>query len=227
MAQISLEPITSLSRREAVIAQIRRGIVLGALSPGERLTEVGLAATLGVSRATVREALGQLGREGLLTTEPYSGVRVAQLDAAAIRDLAQTRIALDRLAIDAILADRSGRRLDTLTEAWTLFETQIFAGDPVDRHDAHLAFHRAVWDASENVLLAQLWPVVQANLTIALAEDQRARPNPERSHRIHGTLVAAVVSRDAARIDAALRAHTLDTADQLIDLCHSDEGTTA
>ncbi len=41
-----------------MITEIRRGIVLGALRPGEKLTEVALAASLQVSRATVREALG-------------------------------------------------------------------------------------------------------------------------------------------------------------------------
>ena len=223
MSQVQLEPVSSISRREAVITEIRRGIVLGALRPGEKLTEVALAASLQVSRATVREALGQLGREGLLTFEPYRGLRVAELDAAALRDLAATRVALDRMAIEAILADATGGRMAALTTAWAVFETQIFDPDPVSRHDAHLAFHRAIWSASENVLLAQLWPVVEAHMTIALAEDQRARPNPERSHRIHAALVAAITDRDVDRIEAALQAHTVATANELIDLCHSSD----
>ena len=223
MSQVQLEPVSSITRREAVITEIRRGIVLGALRPGEKLTEVALAASLQVSRATVREALGQLGREGLLTFEPYRGLRVAELDAAALRDLAATRVALDRMAIQAILADPTGRRMAALTTAWTVFEAQIFDSDPVSRHDAHLAFHQAIWSASENVLLAQLWPVVEAHMTIALAEDQRARPNPERSHRIHTALVAAIVDRDLDRIETALQAHTVATANELIELCHSSD----
>ena len=98
-----LLPASSISRREAVVNQIRRGIVLGVLRPGEKLTEVGLATALQVSRPTVREALAQLAQEGLLTAEPYRGLRVTEIDAAAIRDLAQTRLALDRLAIQAII----------------------------------------------------------------------------------------------------------------------------
>ena len=86
-----LLPASSISRREAVVNQIRRGIVLGVLRPGEKLTEVGLATALQVSRPTVREAMAQLAQEGLLTAEPYRGLRVTEIDAAAIRDLAQTR----------------------------------------------------------------------------------------------------------------------------------------
>jgi DNA-binding GntR family transcriptional regulator len=220
-----LLPASSISRREAVVNQIRRGIVLGVLRPGEKLTEVGLATALRVSRPTVREALTQLAQEGLLTAEPYRGLHVTGIDAAAIRDLAQTRMALDRLAIRAIIDDASGRRMDALLQAWHAYEAAIDDPDPVARHEAHLAFHRAIWLASDNVLLNQLWPVIEARMTIALSEDQRARPNPERSHRIHAAVVESIVARDPDRIETALHAHTVATAEELIKLCHPDERT--
>jgi DNA-binding GntR family transcriptional regulator len=221
-----LLPASSISRREAVVNQIRRGIVLGVLRPGEKLTEVGLATILQVSRPTVREALAQLAQEGLLTAEPYRGLRVTEIDAAAIRDLAQTRLALDRLAIQAITADPTGRRMDALLQAWHTYQTTIDDPDAVARHDAHLGFHRAIWSASGNVLLDQLWPVIEAHMTIALAEDQRARPNPERSRRIHTALVDSIVARDPERIEAALHAHTVATAEELIALCHAKDTET-
>jgi DNA-binding GntR family transcriptional regulator len=215
-----LLPASSISRREAVVNQIRRGIVLGVLRPGEKLTEVSLASTLRVSRPTVREALAQLAQEGLLTAEPYRGLRVTEIDAAAIRDLAQTRLALDRLAIQAITGDATDRRMDSLLQAWHVYQATVDGPDSVARHDAHLAFHQAIWLASDNVLLEQLWPVIEAHMTIALAEDQRARPNPERSRRIHGALVDSIAARHPDRIEAALQAHTAATAEELIALRH-------
>ena len=215
-----LLPASSISRREAVVTQIRRGIVLGALRPGEKLTEIGLATTLRVSRPTVREALAQLAQEGLLTAEPYRGLRVTEIDAAAIRDLAQTRLALDGLAIRAILDDSTGRRMDALRGAWRAYAVTVHDPDPVARHDAHLAFHRSVWSASDNVLLDQVWPVIQAHMTIALAQDQRARPSPERSRRIHAALIDSIEARDPERLEAALRAHTVTSAEELIAMCH-------
>jgi DNA-binding GntR family transcriptional regulator len=220
----ALAPVASVSRREAVLAQIRRGIVVGALRPGDKLTELSLAADLQVSRATVREALGQLAQEGLVVSEPYRGLRVADLDAAALRDLAGTRAALDDLAATAILADASGRRLDAVRAAWAAFEATAFDDDPVVRHEGHLAFHRAVWSAAENVVLDQLWPVIQAHITIALAQDQAVRHDPERSHRLHHDLVDALESGDAARVRTAFREHTITSADELIAL-RSVDGT--
>ncbi|HEY0237958.1 MAG TPA: GntR family transcriptional regulator [Friedmanniella sp.] len=222
-----LAPVTSVSRREAVVAQIRRGIVVGALRPGDKLTELSLAADLQVSRATVREALGQLAREGLVVSEPYRGLRVADLDTAALRDLARTRAALDQLAARGILADASGRRLDAVRQAWSAFESTAFHDDPVARHEGHLAFHRAVWSAAENVVLDQLWPVIQAHMTIALAQDQALRHDPERSHRLHRALVDALESGDEARVETTFREHTITSADELIALRDPESRTSA
>jgi DNA-binding GntR family transcriptional regulator len=221
----SLAPVASVSRREAVLAQIRRGIVVGALRPGDKLTELSLAADLQVSRATVREALGQLAREGLVVAEPYRGLRVADLDTSALRDLARTRTSLDLLAAEGILADPTGRRLDAVRRAWADFEATAFDDDAVVRHEGHLAFHRAVWKAAENVVLDQLWPVIQAHMTIALAQDQAVRHDPERAHRMHRALVDALESGDAARVETTFREHTITSADELIAL--RSERTTA
>ena len=79
-----LMPAESVTRRDAVITQIKRGIVLGSIKPGQKLTESYLSTALGVSRPTVREALNQVAQEGLLVQEPYRGLRVADLDAATV-----------------------------------------------------------------------------------------------------------------------------------------------
>ena len=221
----ALAPVTSVSRREAVLAQIRRAIVVGALRPGDKLTELALAADLRVSRATVREALGQLAREGLVISEPYRGLRVADLDEPALRDLARTRAALDVLAAQGVLADPTGQRLAAVRAAFAAFETTAFDDDPVVRNEGHLAFHRAVWAAAQNVVLDQLWPVISAHMTIALAQDQAVRHDPERSHRLHRELVDALESGDGARVEQAFRAHTITSTDELIAL-RSDPSTT-
>ncbi|KHL05545.1 GntR family transcriptional regulator, partial [Sinomonas humi] len=67
----SVGPVAGITRRDGAIQEIRRAIVRGGLLPGEKVTEVGLATQLGVSRPTLREALNQLAREGLLVQEPF------------------------------------------------------------------------------------------------------------------------------------------------------------
>ncbi len=213
-----LGQVAGLSRRDGAIQEIRRAIVKGVLQPGDKVTEVGLSTQLGVSRPTLREALNQLSIEGLLTQEPYRGMYVAELSPGDHLDLAVTRHALDMLAIDAILEDDSGRRMAALDRHWARFEAVEADPDPLVQHEAHVAFHRGVWEASENRLLLRVWPVIEAHLTVSLAQDQAIRSDPARAMTQHHALIDAVHSRDRARTEQAFREHTIGSAKELIEI---------
>lgn len=213
-----VSPVASVSRRDGVINEIRRAVVLGSIKPGEKLTEVQLSEWLNVSRPTVREALNQMAQEGLLIQEPYRGLRVATLDSAAIMDLANTRMALDMLAVTAIIEDGSGRRMRMLEDSWTEYSQVEMDSDPVIRHESHVAFHRKIWAASENAMLLRLWPVTEAHLTIILAQDQATRADPVRAHNVHEKLVDAIRTKNLTVIRKAFTEHTINSAKELIAL---------
>ena len=70
------EPVRLLAAHEVVADRLRRSIALGEVVPGERLpAERTLAANLGVSRLTVREALGSCRRRA--RSSPAAGRRAA------------------------------------------------------------------------------------------------------------------------------------------------------
>jgi DNA-binding GntR family transcriptional regulator len=210
--------VPAVSRRDAVIHELTQSIVLGDLKPGDNLTEVGLATSLNVSRPTIREALSQLAHEGLLTQEPFRGFRVSNLGAAEILDIANTRVALDEVAIDAILSDETGSRFAHVLQAWETYRVLEFDKDPVVQHDAHITFHEAIWAASENSMLMALAPVMRAHMTIALAVDQIERSNAERTHSIHEDLIATLKTKKRDKIIAAFETHTLGSAEELVGL---------
>jgi DNA-binding GntR family transcriptional regulator len=205
-------------QREAVVTAIRRAVVLGELTPGEKLREVRLASALDVSRPTLREALNLLVQEGWLVQQPYRGYSVTALDPAAIKDIARTRVPLDLIAVTGILEDPSGRRLQLVRNAWERYAAVGPDADPLAQHEAHVALHHGIWVASENSMLLRLWPVMEALTTIALAQEQAARHDPERAHRVHHDLVEAILNRDPARIERELTRHTLDSAEELLTL---------
>jgi len=70
---------------------LRRRIGEARLQPGERLGEVALAAELGVSRNSLREAFSELVVEGLVVRRPHRGVFVAAPGAEDVRGLYRTR----------------------------------------------------------------------------------------------------------------------------------------
>lgn len=218
-----LIPVATLSRRDSAIAAVRRAIVSGALKPGEKLTESRLATSLNVSRPTMREAVAQLSLEGLLVQEPYRGLHVAEVEPETQLDVARTRMALDMLAAQEILADPSGGRLEMVEAVWAEYVRHPDDADPVEQHEAHVAFHRGLWEASENTLLVRLWPAMEAQITILLASDQATRSDPERARYVHGAIVEALRAGEMDGVRDALERHTLDSAVELVRLMDASE----
>src|SRR5689334_24311419 len=89
---LSLEHSSTVDR---VADELRRAVFDGELESGTPLREVALAESLGVSRPTVREALGLLVAEGLATREPNRGVSVATPDPDSVRDICRARLVLE------------------------------------------------------------------------------------------------------------------------------------
>ena len=202
------------TRREEAADAIRRAIISGDLQPGQRLREVALAAELGVSRPTLREALRTLVQEGLCEQEPHRGFAVASLDAAAIRDLTDTRLVLDRMAIEGIWEAPTG--MDLVEQAWSAYAEAD--PDDVSQHLAHLALHRALWQASGNSMLMRMWPVAESMSTLVLAQDQAVRRDPGRALAVHASLIDAIRSRDPEALDAAMAEHTRRSAEEFLTL---------
>ena len=73
---------------------LREDITTGALKPGQRLTERGLAEHLGVSPTPVREALQRLEHERLIERDAVRSIRVAAPSVARLRELALIEVAL-------------------------------------------------------------------------------------------------------------------------------------
>jgi DNA-binding GntR family transcriptional regulator len=82
-----------------VYGWLRQQILSGVLKQGERLNEISVSETLGVSATPVREALRLLNGDGLVELEGRRGARVIQPTDEDIRDCFQVRKALECLAL--------------------------------------------------------------------------------------------------------------------------------
>jgi DNA-binding GntR family transcriptional regulator len=79
------------------LARIRARIYSGEFKPGVKLSIDGLAAELGVSRTPVRDAFGQLEREGLVTITSRVGVFVRRLTRSEAEDIYRIKEAVEPL----------------------------------------------------------------------------------------------------------------------------------
>ena len=220
-----LTPVSTQTRREVVVEALRRAVLSGEFSPGQRIKEEPLAEALGVSRPTVRQAISQLVHEGSLVQVPYKGISVASPSMQDLLDVADVRVSLETLAAICIAKNPEGAGMEMLRSALQAHLDAIEAGDPVTSDGTHLALHRALWEGAENQMLSRIWPLVESQIRMAMSLDQATRHDPERDAELHRRLVAVIESGDEAEIANEVKVHIGGSADEVIRLL--GEGRTA
>src|ERR1700704_317165 len=95
------------ARSAGAYDQLRRRLLLGGYPLAERLTEVGLAEQLGISRTPIREALLRLEAEGLVERRPPRGFYPRSPNLAGVRHLYELRTILE---LQALMLPRSHGR---------------------------------------------------------------------------------------------------------------------
>jgi DNA-binding GntR family transcriptional regulator len=197
---------TNLTLADRVEAQLRDQIVLGTLGPGSRLSEGEIAATFGVSRGPVREALRRLAHRGLVSVEAHRGAFVRHLELSDVRELFEVRIALEveAAALAAQRIDDAGRA--ALLDLERLADTEAGAGNHGAVFDDH-DLHELVVGHAGNEHLARAVQQVNAELRLARsrssASDQRAHEAQEE----HRRLIRHLVSGDVEGARTAMRDH--------------------
>ena len=219
----SVSPVVSVTRRDAVLSELRSAILEGRLKPGDRIREVQMSKELGVSRPTLREALYQLIHEGLLIQEVYKGITVAAMDAAAIEDIAVVRVALETIAAESIAKDPDPAGRAALMRAWEAFDAAAASGDSGRENEAHVELHKSIWMESGNTMLCRMWPIVAPSINLALTTDQATRDDAERRRRMHRELVDVIVKGPRRAIKATVRDHIMTSACELVDMLRREE----
>src|SRR4249920_1324675 len=83
--------------KDAVVDAVRAGINAWELVPGQRLVEGDLAATLRVTRASVRAAIAELAAEGLLERVHNRGARIRAVSVSEAVEITECRMVLEGL----------------------------------------------------------------------------------------------------------------------------------
>ncbi|WP_299502143.1 FCD domain-containing protein [uncultured Roseobacter sp.] len=165
-------PVQSEKLSAAVVRQIEQLILRGILRPGERLpAERELAERLKVSRPSLRDAIGVLQEEGLLSTRAGAGVYVADvLGSAFAPALVQLFARHDEAVFDYLsfrkdmegLAAKRAAQVGSDTDlrvVQTVFDKMEVAHtkrNPEDEAQLDAQFHMAIVEASHNVVMLHM-----------------------------------------------------------------------
>lgn len=218
---------------DSVTRQIELLILRGILRPGARLpAERELADRLGVSRPTLREALGGLQDRGLLASRAGAGVFVADVLGSAFSPaLVQLFARNDAAVFDTIafrrdmegLAAERAARLGTdsdLKVIDTLFQRMVDAHasrKTSDEAQLDADFHLSIIEASHNIILLHMMRSMYDLLREGVFYNRQVmfqqRLTREALLDQHRQINTAIQSRDPAGAKRAVAAH-LDYVEQ-------------
>jgi DNA-binding GntR family transcriptional regulator len=149
--------------------RIRSDIIEGVLTPGAQLHEVELAASFGVSRGPVREALQRLIQEGLLRSEAHRGVFVPVMGEEDIVDIYVAREALESSAVRRITGtSRAASAFKALDKVVRAMEAAAKAGDWKTVASRDLDFHTALVAAADSPRLERMFTTVISETRLCL-----------------------------------------------------------
>jgi len=214
---LSLEHTTTVDR---VAEELRRALFDGEVDAGTPLREVALAEAMGVSRSTVREALGMLVAEGLATREPNRGVRVTELDPDAVRDVCRARAVLEvagaRSWTQAAEEDREACRAAHASFADVAAAVAAGTAPAAELTAAHLAIHRSLVALTGSSRLVALAESLTAEIRLALAKVDRIRGNARSQVHSHEALLDLLEGGEVEEAVTELDRHLADAEESML-----------
>jgi GntR family transcriptional repressor for pyruvate dehydrogenase complex len=219
----ALRPMSRPRLYEQVIERLREYVAEERLRAGDKLpAERELAQRLGVSRASVKQAIVVLEVQGLVETRHGGGSYLVRdtLDAEPVDQLVARRRRLPdvleaREAIEVKLAELAAERrtpedLDELESALAQMRAEIEAGGY--GIDGDRRFHAAVTAAARSALLAEFMRSIAEQVSESRTESLRQPGRPSRSLRQHQAIFDAISRGDPARAATAMRRHVRTVA---------------
>jgi DNA-binding GntR family transcriptional regulator len=211
MAGLLDEKVTAQSLVDVVAERIEAAIISGALEPGSRLSEQGLAASLGVSRGPLREAIRRLEGRKLLHRTPNIGVRVATLSLRNLHEVLQIRERLEGLACALAaryMSDQQVTKLSLIVDAHEKREAAVAEGANSYDVKEDFAFHQHIVNACRNERLTQMLSDDLSYL-FRLYSDKLAGGIHRGAEVLaeHRAIIAAILARDPPAAEQAMREH--------------------
>jgi DNA-binding GntR family transcriptional regulator len=209
MAETTTQPpsVENLTLWQRVYDRLRSEILEGRLEPGTELAEVALAEQLGVSRGPIREAIGRLASEGLVTVRPRRGAVVRSLSKEEFLELYQVREALERMAMQLAVGRLTGEQFEQLERLNEAMDVHAAADDVEGFFEANVEFHARLLEASGNVKLQEVYHQLLGQLGRYRLRSLRLRGSLRRSVSEHAAILRAARRGDADRAAQLMAEH--------------------
>ena len=213
--------------REQTARRLYDMVVEGRVAPGDKLpNEVELSRQLGVSRATLREAIRDLTVQGVLEVRRGKGTFAAagageegpdfarlERVKGRLRDLFELRAIFEPQAARLACRRAGPEELADILDKGAAVERCIRAGR--DRTRADRAFHAAIVRATHNEFMMRLLPVISQAVEEAISAGEHSEALAQVTLRDHALLMDFFRRRDEAGAEHAMAIHMLHAMEEM------------
>jgi DNA-binding FadR family transcriptional regulator len=218
-----LGPVRTGNAFEETVERLLAVIKMGLIAPGARFpAERELAAQLGISRVTLREAIGELqqagyvesrrGRSGgtFVTYRPpvpseAEAARLVREHAVRLTDALTFRMAVETGAAEALARSRDRRA--AAREVLLARLQAVNAASPADYRRLDTLFHLSIAELAGSPLLTAACVDARMRLNDLLNAIPVLRRNIDHTARQHAAIAAAILAGDPERARQAVAEH--------------------
>lgn len=204
---------SKVSLKHQIAEEIKKMIFEGKLQQGEKITELQVSQSLGVSRTSVREAVLLLEQEGLLISEPYKDTRVTTISQEEVLEiLIPMRLQIETFALKKGLATWGESTktqfkaiLDSMRKAIVYEDLSTFI-------ELDIQLHGLIVQSSglENVI--RIWESIVNRIRLHFLHQNSRSGTMEKWLQEHEELVHILVDGNSLEEALeALRSHIVDT----------------
>jgi len=190
-----------------VYHSLRQRILDGLFRPSESLTEVTLAADLGVSRATIRKALLKLESENLVVIEENKRARVRWFSIEEVMQYLEVRELLEGFVIRQSVPNLSTADLKEMRAILSEMKKCLKAHDLLQYSQNNWRFHDVVYRVCPNRPAVDMVMAIKNQLKRYNIKTMLVQGRGEDSLDEHSKILSALERHDADTAEAQMRRH--------------------
>lgn len=195
---------------DQVYAYLRRAILCADLPPGEKLVELDIAAQMGTSQGTVREALQRLERDGLVERRARSATYVTRISMDEMHELFSIRTMIEVYAVRRAAQTITPEQCIQLED---LIEQMVQTGSRNELNELaeyDMQFHRRLVEYSGSTNFLRIWTPLSNQIQRFIVETHPTHfPDYIEVGKRHQPIVEALRQHDGDGAAAVLQEHVM------------------
>lgn len=211
MNHLNMNPVKSKTTKEIVYDEIKNAIFNGSIEGGEIITETILAQSLNTSRTPVREAVGDLLKDGLLVSVPRKGLKVREITPSEKDQIIFLRISIETEGLRKIIPIIKPSHIQYLSELIELQKDAMEKNNRIDFIELDQKFHRKILFFAEQHLLGDILLNLY-NLTRLIGHQALAKNGRmEEVIEEHSLILSALEKNDESQATKLMEQHLMQT----------------